>query len=148
MLAECFAGIIVNSFIVAVQLVRWKVVKSLEICHQILTCLGVSRICCQLQSLIFFLFGLYCPWLVQGYVFLAAAVTMAMFFHLTHLWITSVLCVFYCVKITTYSHKKFIFLKSGVSGLIPWVMVASLLMSLLFSLPAGWCSYKTQHRLP
>ncbi|XP_018423971.1 PREDICTED: taste receptor type 2 member 40-like [Nanorana parkeri] len=138
LLAECFVGIQINSFIVAVFLRKFKVQKSLEACEKIITCLGVFRSFRMLHSLTYYFLEMYFPWLIRLPAFLSASLLIGLFFNLANLWITTVLCVFYCVKITNFSHKLFIFLKPRISRLAPWLLVASLLISLLFSLPAGW----------
>ncbi|KAG8536191.1 hypothetical protein GDO81_026930, partial [Engystomops pustulosus] len=67
------------------------------------------------------------------------------FLHFTNLWFTTVLCVLYCVKITSYSWKFFIFLKTKISTLVPWFLVASLFISVSSSLPFGWCVYSVRN---
>ncbi|XP_040203558.1 taste receptor type 2 member 40-like [Rana temporaria] len=139
LLAECFVGIKINVFIVAVFLKKWKELKSLDTCDKILTCLGIFRSFRMLFSLIYYLLIMYFPWLIQLHSFLSATLVIGMFLSLANLWITTVLCVFYCVKITNFSHKLFTFLKPRISRLVPWLLMASLLISLIFSFPAGWC---------
>ncbi|XP_075125742.1 taste receptor type 2 member 40-like [Leptodactylus fuscus] len=58
-----------------------------------------------------------------------------------NLWFATILCVFYCVKITNYSHKFFIFLKTRISSLVHWFILTSLLISVASSLPCGWYAY-------
>ncbi|XP_069829450.1 taste receptor type 2 member 40-like [Dendropsophus ebraccatus] len=55
-----------------------------------------------------------------------------------NLWWGSVLCVFYCVKITNYSNGLFMRLKMKISKMVPWLLFFSLVISVLSSLPCRW----------
>ncbi|KAG9480049.1 hypothetical protein GDO78_011846, partial [Eleutherodactylus coqui] len=57
------------------------------------------------------------------------------------LWWGSVLCVFYCVKITNYSNRFFMRLKMKISTMVPWLLLISLVISFISSLPYGWFIY-------
>ncbi|XP_068135840.1 taste receptor type 2 member 39-like [Hyperolius riggenbachi] len=138
MLTECFVGVAVNVFIVAVQIMKWKSMKSLDSCDQILLCLGLSK------SLV--LTNIFCEYLSRTYllgvfksqiVFTASSVA-ATLLYFTNFWFLAVLCVFYCVKIATYNNPIFIFLKTRISRLVPWFIGASLLISAALSIPCSW----------
>ncbi|KAG8445902.1 hypothetical protein GDO86_010626, partial [Hymenochirus boettgeri] len=65
-----------------------------------------------------------------------------LFFH-SHCvaWFATVLCTFYCVKITTYNHRFLVYLKSRIAKRLPWLLLASIMISLIFSLPFLWLVY-------
>ncbi|XP_059580169.1 taste receptor type 2 member 1-like [Alligator mississippiensis] len=52
------------------------------------------------------------------------------------LWFATWLAVFYCVKITSFNQPLFLWLKLRFSGLLPWLILGSLLVSLATSLPS------------
>ncbi|XP_018423969.1 PREDICTED: taste receptor type 2 member 3-like [Nanorana parkeri] len=68
-------------------------------------------------------------------------VTMLVFAELCSLWWGTVLCVFYCVKINNYSSRLFIKVKMRISGMVPWLLLGSLMASCLSSLPYEWFVY-------
>ncbi|XP_075056554.1 taste receptor type 2 member 39-like [Mixophyes fleayi] len=64
---------------------------------------------------------------------------------LCSLWWGTVLCVFYCVKITNYNNRLFLRLKMNISRLVPWLLLTSLVVSFLSSLPIKWCMYSVHY---
>ncbi|XP_075197752.1 taste receptor type 2 member 40-like [Anomaloglossus baeobatrachus] len=141
---ECIVGIIMNFFIVAVNFMRWKTMRSFHIGDKILSSLATSRF-----LFIFNVFVSYHPplerfWANRNLQAMSTMAVVTAFLHSTNLWFATVLCVFYCVKITNYNWKFFIFLKDKMSTFFPRFLLVSLLISLSFSLPFGWCVFKPQ----
>ncbi|XP_068089336.1 taste receptor type 2 member 39-like [Hyperolius riggenbachi] len=134
LLAECFVGVAVNVFIAAVQIIKWKAVRSLDSRDQILLCLGISRsLALMVVFLIFFVLA-YFTEAFQNFIFSSAAWTLAWLAHYTNLWSTTILCVFYCVKIATYNNPVFIYMKTRISRLVPQLILAFFLVSIVSSL--------------
>ncbi|XP_072264848.1 taste receptor type 2 member 102-like [Pyxicephalus adspersus] len=133
--AEGFLGMTINMIIVAIQFLRWKTVTSLEICDKIITCLGVSRSLLMANILFAYFMRTYGPWVMGSLFFNLSTLLVGMLLHSAELWITTVLCVFYCVKISQYSHQLLILMKSRISILVPRFIVASLIISLASSIP-------------
>ncbi|XP_066446045.1 taste receptor type 2 member 39-like [Eleutherodactylus coqui] len=125
--------------IVAANIKKWKKPKSWNTCDMVLSILAVSRILQLLSILFFFTVCLFYPWLFLNFVY---AITLAIFITLLssiNFWFATILCILYCVKITNYSWKLFVFLKTKISTLVPWFLLASLVISVSSSLPLGWC---------
>ncbi|XP_056419461.1 taste receptor type 2 member 40-like [Hyla sarda] len=144
---ECIAGVIINLIIVAANLMKWKTMKSLHIGDKILSSLATSR-----SLFLFIVLILHLPILHDLWenTFLAESiiVIIIMVLHSSNLWFATVLFVFYCVKITSYNWKLFIFLKTKISTLAPWFPLASLLISLSSSLPLVWGIYEILKQNP
>ncbi|XP_063775278.1 taste receptor type 2 member 40-like [Pseudophryne corroboree] len=70
-------------------------------------------------------------------MFIDCVVTAMTCVEFCSLWWGTVLCVFYCVKITNYSNRLFMRLKMNISRMVPWLLLTSLLVSILCSLARG-----------
>ncbi|XP_018423973.1 PREDICTED: taste receptor type 2 member 9-like [Nanorana parkeri] len=136
--AECLVGIAINTFIVAVEFMKWKALRSLDTCNKILMSLGIARCCLLYNTILYYSIYLFYPWLLSNIITSSVFLVQTVFLYNINLWITGVLSVFYCVKITSYNHKVFIFMKTRISRLVPLFLVASLLLSIALSLPFGW----------
>ncbi|XP_056419477.1 taste receptor type 2 member 40-like [Hyla sarda] len=73
--------------------------------------------------------------LFQNLVFITSILVISIFLNHMNLWFATILCVFYCVKITNYNHRFFIILKTRISSLVHWFLLASLTISIGCSLP-------------
>ncbi|XP_072000303.1 taste receptor type 2 member 39-like [Engystomops pustulosus] len=135
--AECIAGVIVNVIIVTANIIKWKTMKSLNTGDKILSSLATS-ICLYLSvSFLIYLSSIFHLQDDKDQLFIFSLLFVSTFLHFTNLWFATVLCVFYCVKITSYSWKFFIFLKTKISTLVPWFLLASMVISISSSLPFG-----------
>ncbi|KAG8550095.1 hypothetical protein GDO81_028875 [Engystomops pustulosus] len=138
---ECLVGFTVNMIFLAAIFMKWKTQRSLPTCDKILSQLAISRglyfFSVIMGNLIFHFF----PWLLQNYIVLSIQYIQAMFMILISHWIAAILCVYYCVRIVTYNCALWVFLRSRISTLVPWLVAASVIVSLLSSLPLGWFGY-------
>lgn len=129
-------GITLNLFIVVVQFMRWKTLKSLDTCDKILTCLGIFRSLFLANIFVAYLMRTYLTWIIQESIFFNLGILLSgLLLHCTDLWITTILCVFYCVKIANYSHVFLVYMKTKISRLVPRFILASLLISVASSIP-------------
>ncbi|XP_073418041.1 taste receptor type 2 member 40-like [Dendrobates tinctorius] len=142
--SECIVGVIINLFIVAANLMRRKSMKSLHIGDKILSSLATSRSLFLFKVFVTYLPPIHVVWVNRNLQVLSTLSAVSVFLHSTNLWFTTVLCVFYCVKITSYNWKFFILLKTKISTLFPRLLLASLVISISSSLPFGWCVYEIQ----
>ncbi|XP_018423970.1 PREDICTED: taste receptor type 2 member 40-like [Nanorana parkeri] len=141
MLAECFVGVAFHIFIVSFQFLRWKTLKSQKTYNKILTCLAISRSFLLLHVSLFYILYLFFPWVLGSIILRSAFLVEVMLLNNTNLWITTFLFAFYCVKITTYNHTIFIYMKTRISRLVPHFILGCFLVSLVSSLPFGWCVF-------
>ncbi|XP_075718234.1 taste receptor type 2 member 9-like [Rhinoderma darwinii] len=138
---ECFIGITLNITIVIAKYIKWRTLKSFQTCDKILSCLAISRTLYLLNEIIFEVILEINPWWLDDIVVLSIIFSDIMFLYYTNLWFATVLCVFYCVKITSYNWKFLNFLKTKISTLVPWLLLTSLVISVIFSLPSGCYIY-------
>ncbi|XP_075718032.1 taste receptor type 2 member 39-like [Rhinoderma darwinii] len=127
-------GLLLNGFILISNLINWLKRRTLQTIDVLITGLGLVRIVVlsvnmQQISILIFNWSLF---QMDNAEFIGI-VTMCMNF--CSLWWGSVLCVFYCVKITTYNNRLFMRLKMNISKLVPWLLLISLVISFLSSLP-------------
>ncbi|KAL8173169.1 UNVERIFIED_CONTAM: hypothetical protein K2H54_041522 [Gekko kuhli] len=132
---EALTGMSLNTFIVAVSCVNGMKNKQLKSIDKILAALGITRFC----YLCMFLVKVF--WMsISSRVFEVTA--MYQMFKAAIWFLTCVcfcfsacLCSFYCIKIANFGHRLFVYLKLRISRLVPWMLVVSVLGSLLLSFP-------------
>ncbi|XP_056419448.1 taste receptor type 2 member 39-like [Hyla sarda] len=137
----CLVGFTVNMIMVAANLMKWKNLRSLPTYNKILSSLASSRALDFLTFIINNSINVFFPWLLKNNVVMLTLNMEIMFVFCSSLWLATLLCVFYCVKIVTYNYKLFIFLKTRISTMVPWLILSSLLISLISSLIYAWYSY-------
>ncbi|MEE6521971.1 hypothetical protein FKM82_020340, partial [Ascaphus truei] len=108
---------------------------------KILVSLGLSRFCYQWGIMLHNIFRIYLPELYLQMYFNVIFLVVSMFVNFSSLWFATVLCVYYCVKITNYNNFLFIYVKVRINKLVPWLLLASLLTSLASSIPFGWHAF-------
>ncbi|XP_003929860.2 taste receptor type 2 member 60 [Saimiri boliviensis] len=125
----CLVAIAGNGFVTAVLGMEWVLRRTLLPCDKLLVSLGASRFCLQWvelgKTIYLFLYPTAFPYnpvlqfLAIQWDFLNAAT----------LWFSSCLSVFYCVKIATFTHPVFLWLKRKLSGWVPWMLFGSVGLS-------------------
>ncbi|KAJ6667702.1 hypothetical protein lerEdw1_016023 [Lerista edwardsae] len=126
-------GFTSNAFIIAVIVIEWAKSRSLNSSELLLLSLGMSNIC----STVSVMAAVY--WEHHNlrnffmsrvtYIFVSIAL-------LSRFWFTAWLCVFYCIKIVNCTHSLFLWCKQRISWLLPWILVASAVISVLSSVLA------------
>ncbi|XP_040833254.1 taste receptor type 2 member 1 [Ochotona curzoniae] len=122
-------GIFANGIILVgngIDLVKERKLTPLRL---LLSCLAGSRIC--LQSFLFYL-DLVVLFLTQVSAMFEIFVII-FFINKLGLWLATWLGVFYCIKITTFHHPLFWWLKRRIPGMVPWLVAKSLLYAAVFS---------------
>ncbi|XP_043823403.1 taste receptor type 2 member 8-like [Dromiciops gliroides] len=124
-------GIIGNGFLVVVnvsKLIQKKRMISIEL---LLTCLGMSRLGLQilltLQGVLSIFFANVYLRNIYGSLFLF----IWMFLNSSSVWFATCLSIFYCLKISGFTHPSFLWLKFRVSRGMPWMLLGSLLASVV-----------------
>ncbi|KAJ1121787.1 hypothetical protein NDU88_000306 [Pleurodeles waltl] len=132
---EFTIGAVANALLVVVNVMDYY--KRLSFCPSniILASLGLTRFGFQCVVIISYFLNLLVPGTVKQEHINKPMTAIWMFFNFSSLWCATWLCVHYCVKIANFTNVAFSFLKLRFSKLLPFLLLASLLVSLAFSLP-------------
>ncbi|XP_026702230.1 taste receptor type 2 member 9-like [Athene cunicularia] len=133
---QAFAGMWINAFIIAVLCGTWLKKKTFNSNEKILLVLGSSRFWYLCTTWIYYFLSVIYPWCfyVQPIPQLFSA--LYNFFNCSNLWASAFLCVFYCIKIATFRHIFFIYLKVKIDRIVPWLLLGLLLSSLFLCILA------------
>ncbi|NWW74441.1 T2R40 protein, partial [Climacteris rufus] len=104
----------------------------------IMISLSSSRIILQTWTILDLLIGVFCESsYFEANVFVVIK-TVYMFLMYSSLWFGAWLSVFYCIKVASFTHSFFIWLKQRIARLVPWMLLTSLLYSFATSIPFTW----------
>ncbi|XP_008586509.1 PREDICTED: taste receptor type 2 member 62-like [Galeopterus variegatus] len=122
-LLESLAAMLQNGFMVTVLGREWMRCRALPAADMIVSCLAASRFCLHgITVLNSFLVSFY-----VGCMFYYFSILWT-FINTVTCWLTTWLAVFYCVKISSFSHPIFVWLKWRISQLVPRLLLGSLLI--------------------
>ncbi|NXU57424.1 TA2R9 protein, partial [Turnix velox] len=132
---QTLTGMVINAFIASVLCITWVKKKNLNANEKILLFLG----CCRFWYLCitwvyFFIAIIYSRYLfIRPVPHLFSAIHSFLTF--CNLWVSALLCIFYCIKIANFRHSCFIYLKGRIDRIVPWLLLGSVLLSLVLSIP-------------
>ncbi|XP_044534308.1 taste receptor type 2 member 134-like [Gracilinanus agilis] len=129
-LLESMISIAENSFIFMILGREWVRCRTLPPGDIILVSLGISRFFLQLMAI----FSNFFTYFFQSHISLYFG-TFWTFSNITTFWFTTCLGVFYCVKISAFTHPVFLWLKWRILRMIHWLLFCSLLISILLTIP-------------
>uniref|UniRef100_G1TEN6 Taste receptor type 2 n=2 Tax=Oryctolagus cuniculus TaxID=9986 RepID=G1TEN6_RABIT len=133
---ESLTIIVQSSFIVAVLGREWVKVKRLSPVDMILTSLGVCRFCLQWISMLCDFFFYFKP----NCVYLTLTLTWE-FINVLTFWLTSLLAVYYCVKVSSFTHPIFLWLRWRIPRLVPWLLLGSVMITCVTIIPSAIRTY-------
>ncbi|XP_043823476.1 taste receptor type 2 member 40-like [Dromiciops gliroides] len=132
---ECITGMIGNGFIMTTNAVEWFQNKRLSTSDSILMILSCLRLLLQFWMMVENTYSLLFRFsYIQNTVYNTFKVIF-MFLTYSNLWFAAWLNVFYCIKIANFTHPLFLRLRWRITGLMPWLLCLSVLVSLCCSLP-------------
>lgn len=124
--------IIVQSCLTVAMLFReWMHFQKLSPVEMILVSLGLSHFCQQWASVLFN-FGTYSR---PVHLFWKVSVIWE-FMNILTFWLTSLLAVFYCVKVSFFTHPIFLCLRWKFLKWVPWLILGALIASGLSIIPS------------
>uniref|UniRef100_A0A669R391 Taste receptor type 2 n=1 Tax=Phasianus colchicus TaxID=9054 RepID=A0A669R391_PHACC len=128
---QALAGMWINSFIVAESCKAWFKKKSMNSNEKILLFLGCFRFWYLCTTWIYIIISVFFP---QHLLHTGTSLTFAIFLcflNSSNLWTSACLYAFYCIKIANFRHHFFIYLKAKIDRIVPWLLLSSVVLSLL-----------------
>ncbi|XP_008933884.1 PREDICTED: taste receptor type 2 member 8-like [Merops nubicus] len=139
---EVVAGFIGNGFITAVNIINWIKSKKISPTDMILIFLSTSRFILQV-TLLMHIYSLYFADAFQLLSVYKAFGTVWMSVNHASLWFSTWLYVLYCVKIINVTQRLLLQIKLRIAGMVPWLLLGSLVISFVTSLPVLWITPST-----
>ncbi|XP_073484929.1 taste receptor type 2 member 3-like [Aquarana catesbeiana] len=136
---------ILNKFIVLMNGKTWIRNKCLPTGDKIVTSLCLSRWIFQCLTLVYEIFGWFLPEVHLGF-FNKLIPQARLLFNYVSIWLASLLCVYYCMKIANYKNVVFLYLKVRMSRWVPGCIGLCVFFSFVSSLPYVWQSFFSQYQ--
>ncbi|XP_074051359.1 taste receptor type 2 member 40-like [Macrotis lagotis] len=140
---ECIIGIIGNGFIMVVNGTEWVQNRKFSTSGRILFFLSLSRIALQTCMMIENSASLLFPSFYKEDAIYETFKVIFMFLTFCSLWFATWLSIFYFVKIANFNHPLFIRLKWRITGLMPWLLSSSVIISFCYSVLFSQQVYNT-----
>ncbi|KFU99499.1 Taste receptor type 2 member 7, partial [Tauraco erythrolophus] len=128
---QALAGMWINAFIVSVLCIAWVKKKIFNSNEKILLFLGCSRFWYLCITWVYSLLSAIYPWCFCIYPIPQLLVAIQSFLNFVNVWVSAFLCGFYCIKIANFRHIFFIYLKVKIDRIVPWLLLGSVLLSLV-----------------
>ncbi|KAG9463102.1 hypothetical protein GDO78_022434, partial [Eleutherodactylus coqui] len=128
-LIALIAGLVIHSFIIGVNVTNWWKGRSVTPVDHIITSLGVSRMFAQCIVTVFsIVISLLSS--LDSNVTLAIG-TVYVFFNFTNFWLTSLLSIVFCLKISNFHSRLFLYLRGMIAHRTVYFIAGSVLLSVL-----------------
>ncbi|NWI89247.1 TA2R7 protein, partial [Pitta sordida] len=131
---EVFAGMWINAFLVSVLCMGWFKKKTLNSNEKILLLLGCSRFSYLCIVWIYSFLSIIYPNYLYVHPIFQLIISTQDLLNLSDLCVSACLCIFYCIKIANFRNSFFIYLKVKIDRIVPWLMLGSVLFSLVISI--------------
>ncbi|NXC14341.1 TA2R9 protein, partial [Corythaeola cristata] len=128
---QAFAGMWINAFIVSVLCIAWVKKKIFNSNEKILLFLGCSRFWYLCITWVYSFLSVIYPWCFCIYPIPQLLAAIQSFLNFANVGVSAFLCGFYCIKIANFRHIFFIYLKVKIDRIVPWVLLGSVLLSLV-----------------
>nr|DBA25502.1 TPA: hypothetical protein GDO54_009882 [Pyxicephalus adspersus] len=125
---ETLVGLLIQSFIVAVNVIDWLKQRSVGAADKIITFIGISRIFFHTAVLLYSISKLYNNRIPEIVITLSHFIRNIS--NLASIWLSTLLSVFFYVKISTFHNVFFLRLKSIILKRVTYLIIGSVLLSL------------------
>ncbi|KAG9463119.1 hypothetical protein GDO78_022372 [Eleutherodactylus coqui] len=128
-LIALIAGLVIHSFIIGVNVTDWWKGRSVTPVDHIVTFLGISRMCGQCTNILYiFIDALLLRSLVSP-ITLPVIGFIYDIFTFTNFWLTSLLSIVFCLKISNFHTRLFLYLRGMIAHRTVYFIGASVLLS-------------------
>ncbi|KAG9467577.1 hypothetical protein GDO78_014679 [Eleutherodactylus coqui] len=127
-LIALIAGLVIHSFIIGVNVTDWWKGRSVTPADHIVTSLGISRMCAQCAKAIFLIVNRLLLSRQDVYVKLILS-TAYIFFTYVNFWLTSLLSIVFCLKISNFHTRLFLYLRGMIAHRTVYFIIATVLLS-------------------
>ncbi|XP_056360713.1 taste receptor type 2 member 40-like [Oenanthe melanoleuca] len=142
---ESMAGILGNGIILAASSSSCTGRKTWPSYDMIMISLSLSRITLQCWIILDLFLTIFCePSYFEENLF-GIIKTVYMFLNYANLWFGAWLSVFYCIKVASFTHSFFIWLKQRIARGMPWMLFTSWLCSFTAAIPFAWEVYSVHN---
>ncbi|KAM4043893.1 taste receptor type 2 member 7-like [Anomaloglossus baeobatrachus] len=123
------AGIMIHSFIIGVNVNDWWKGRSMTSVDHIVTSLGISRMCAQCPGILFLFLATFFPSSLDSHVTVGIIDAVYAFFIHSNIWLTSLLSIVFCLKISNLRTRLFLYLRGMILPRTGHFIVASVFLS-------------------
>ncbi|KAG9467575.1 hypothetical protein GDO78_014677 [Eleutherodactylus coqui] len=132
-LIALIAGLVIHSFIIGVNVTDWWKGRSVTPVDHIVTSLGISRMCAQCAGVPFIFKVALFPNSLGSLSSLILGYNHDFFIHV-NIWLTSLLSVVFCLKISNHHTRLFLYLRGMIAHRTVYFIVAAVHFSALNNL--------------
>ncbi|NXL60987.1 TA2R9 protein, partial [Chordeiles acutipennis] len=133
---QAFVGMWINAFVVSVLCIGLVKKKTFNSNEKILLFLGCSRFWFLCITWVYYFLTIIYPWCFHIHPIPQLFAAFQSFFNSSNLWVSACLCIFYCIKIVNFRYIFFFYLKAKIDRIVSWLLLGSVVLSLLVSILA------------
>ncbi|XP_061316984.1 taste receptor type 2 member 40-like [Pezoporus flaviventris] len=141
---QALAGTWINAFIISVICISWVKKKSFNSNEKVMLFLGCSRFAYLIVTWVYCLLAILYPTYFYVHPIPQVVVAVQSFLNSSNLWVSACLCVFYCVKVANFRYTFFLYLKVKIDRIVPWLLLASVLLSLVICITVYYVTDKAK----
>ncbi|KAG9465701.1 hypothetical protein GDO78_017875, partial [Eleutherodactylus coqui] len=128
------AGLVIHSFIIGVNVTDWWKGRSVTPVDHIVTSLGISRMGTQCANILYFFMDTFLRSSLHAQLNLFFIGPIFDLFSHTNIWLTSLLSIVLCLKISNFHTRLFLYLRGVIVHRTVYLIGASILLSAVNSL--------------
>ncbi|KAG9461732.1 hypothetical protein GDO78_015901 [Eleutherodactylus coqui] len=128
-LIALIAGLVIHSFIIGVNVTDWWKGRPVTPVDHIVTSLGVSRMCTQCGDTLYIFLYTFRLKSLNSLIPLLVIALANIFFSYANFWLTSLLSIVFCLKISNFHNRLFLYLRGMIVHRTVFFIGASVLLS-------------------
>ncbi|KAG9461857.1 hypothetical protein GDO78_015549 [Eleutherodactylus coqui] len=136
-LITLIAGLVMHSFIIGVNVTDWWKGRSVTPVDHIVTSLGILRMCAQCADTLFFFIDFFSLSIPDSRITLVIISSVNDLFSHANIWLTSLLSIVFCLKISNFHSRLFLYLRGMIIHRTVYFIVAIVLLCAVKSLIAA-----------